>query len=65
MAKRPPRKYGAYHRKRGNRRWIRLHPGISGSKDLMSRTYQNWLIEGFMVCSDEERIIRPIPRKKV
>ncbi len=62
---RPPRKYAAYHRKRGTRRWKRLHPGISGSKDCMVRTYQNWLISGFLVSSNEERIIRPIPRKKV
>ena len=65
MAERPSRKYGAYYRKRGSRRWLRLHSGISGSKDSMVRTYQNWLIEGCLIVSDEERTIRPIPRKKV
>lgn len=58
-------KYAAYHRKRGKRRWMRLHPGISGSKDSMVRTYQSWLIAGVLVCSDEERSIRAVPKKKV
>lgn len=58
------RKYAAYWRKRGTRRWKRLHPDIQGSKDSTLHLYQTWLIN-LAFDSNVEAAIRSVPRKKV
>lgn len=64
MATRPPRKYAAYYRKRGKRKWKRRDPEVQGSKDSIIRLYQSWLII-FAFDETVEVAIRPVPRKKV
>lgn len=63
MASRPPRKYAIYYRKRGVRKWKRLHPTIQGSKDSIIQLYQTLLI--YDPIDNREYSIRPIPRKKI
>lgn len=58
---RPPRKYAAYLRIHGTKKWKRLHHDIQGSKDSICRLYQDWLING---SHNAEHQIRPVPRKK-
>ena len=61
MAARPTPKMGIYERKKGTRRWKRVMPGASGSRSLMARTFQSWLM---FAPSNTERAIRKIPRTK-
>ena len=63
-AKRPPRKYAAYYRIHGTRKWKRRHPEIQGSKDSIVRTYQDWLIYGEPNITNVERQIRLVSQKK-
>lgn len=60
-----PRKYAAFYREKGARRWKRLHPDIAGSKDGITRMYQSWLIAGIPGEGNISRIIRPVKRKKI
>lgn len=56
------RKYAAYYRRKGTRRWTRLHPSISASKDSIVRTYQAILL--YSPFDNREYSIRPVSRKK-
>jgi len=58
----PRRKYGAYERIKGTKRWRRRFDYASGSNDSMARLFQTWLMAA---PSNTERQLRPIPRKKV
>lgn len=59
--RRPPRKYAAYYRTYGTRKWKRKHLEIQGSKDCIVRLYQDWLLIG---SRNAEYQIRSVPRKK-
>lgn len=52
-------KYGIFERKRGTRKWIRVFPDISGSKQSIISTFQSWLIAGAF-DSRIERQVRPV-----